>query len=593
MMNDEPGGSPRPDRTPDLQELRKNLRKVYFFLFAIGMLVMLAVEIIYLSIGYISWVGFLVDFVIVTVVLTVVVLITYLLNRKIWLQAYDTANKLLTIEEISTDAVIAIDTDTAITAWSQGAEKVFGYSEDEALGQSIAIIAPDDFLERELPAMEKVVDEGCISMHRTVSRRRSGELFPVDVSVNLLHDPEGGLSGALAVLRDISREVETRRKLRESEERYRDLYESDLYGVVATDMQGNILECNEAYAAMLGYARDELTGMAFGELTPAEWQAVEKDIIENQVIPNGFSDEYEKEYTRKDGSLFPVSLRVRRRDDAEGNPIGMWAIVRDVSERKQYERFITDTIVRLDEANVKLEEADRLRRDFIAMVSHELRSPLQTIESSVNALRQHSPDSPPGVTNELVDILDRGLQRLSRLVDDLLDIACIETGQLRLKLTEGDLVELASRVVEAYQPFFSEKNIELRMDTACGACTVVYDPMRIEQVLVNLVDNALKFTESGVVTVSLDCSANRAVCSVTDSGPGIPAGIQDKIFDKFYSVDAPHEDNSRGVGLGLAISKGIVDAHGGSIWVESAIGKGSTVAFDLPRGEAPTGGRAR
>ena len=360
------------------------------------------------------------------------------------------------------------------------------------------------------------------------------------------------------------------------------IYDSSLDGIVIFDMAGNITDCNQAFAGMLDYDREELRGLNSSEITPKEWLTVDDDVNENQVKKSGFSDEYTKEYMRGDGTVFPVSIRVWRLDDKEGGQVGTWALVRDISDRKRYESFIYDTILRLEKANERLQEMDALKTGFVSVVSHELRSPLTTVQTSLTALKEMPLGATAEVREQLLGTLDRGVLRLSLLIDDTLDLTRIESGQLKIKLEPVDAAELLKRLVSSYEARFAAKGIALSVEAPDEPCVGVQDPDRIEQVLVNLIENALKFTDEGTVTLKVEYTPNRIIYSVSDSGPGIPPELHQKVFEQFFSTQEPHGSEQGGLGLGLAICKGIVEAHGGGIWVESRKGEGSTFMFDIP-----------
>ncbi|MFH1149594.1 MAG: PAS domain-containing sensor histidine kinase [Actinomycetota bacterium] len=373
-----------------------------------------------------------------------------------------------------------------------------------------------------------------------------------------------------------------RRRLAESEERYGRLYETSMDGILHTDMEGTVLECNKAFAEMLGYLPAELKGKTYFDITPGKWRGVDWDVITNQLLVTGHSDKYFKEYVRKDGSLVPVSVRAWLDEDEAGELSGIWARAEDISEQKRYEDFIRETIIRLEQANDRLREMDMLKTEFVAVVSHELRAPLAAIESALAAMKAINAASEDPRPAQLMSVLNRGVVRLSHLVDDLLDITRIESGQLRLEQVEVDPVELASRVVETYRARAEEKGVNLTLASNGGPCASICDPRRVEQVLVNLVDNALKFTPGGEVRVDVECAPYRAVYSVTDSGPGIPPELQDRVFEKFFSSPPVVESGTQGTGLGLAICRGIVEAHGGKMWVDSDTGRGATFHFEIP-----------
>ncbi len=382
--------------------------------------------------------------------------------------------------------------------------------------------------------------------------------------------------------RNLDERMRMEEQVRRSEERLKTLFESSADGIFYTDNDGHILECNSAFVEMLGYTRDELKGITYQQLTPGDWHQVDSDVIESQLKNSGYSDEYMKEYMTRDGVRIPVATRVWVFNDRSGEPEGAWAMVRNLSERIQYESFMRETIIRLEEANDRLQELDRLKTELVAMVSHELRAPLGAIESSLNAMRVLKDGSSPDEQEELIRILDRGVRRLSRLVDDLMDITRIESGQLKLEPRPVDAADLAGRVVTSFEGLFADKGIDIAFERPAGACMALCDPGRIEQVLTNLIANALKFTDEGGVVVSIDSTPGDTMFCVADSGPGLPSELHQKVFEKFFSLDLSSTDGKQGVGLGLAISKGIVEAHDGHIWVESGTGAGAKFCFEIP-----------
>lgn len=364
--------------------------------------------------------------------------------------------------------------------------------------------------------------------------------------------------------------------------RYKVLFETSAEGIIFADNDGRILECNDAFAEMLGYSPNELMGKTSREITPADWHDVDQDVEESQIKSAGHSDEYKKEFLKKSGSRVPVSVRAWVVYDGSGKPEGSWVVVRNLSEHVQYESFVRETLTRLDQARDALVELDRIKNDLVATVSHELRAPLATIESSLNAMKAMQPGGQLEEREELLRILDRGVQRLSKLVEELMDMTRIESGGLRLERRTVDSMELAARVVKTFEGPFAEKGLALVLDESGGECPATFDPQRIEQVLTNLIENALKFTEQGRVSVRVERDPSNVVFSVKDSGPGISTELHQKVFEKFFSLDDQPREGRQGVGLGLAISKGIVEAHGGRIWINSRRGAGATFSFEIP-----------
>lgn len=472
-------------------------------------------------------------------------------------------------------ASILIDPDGLVLAANARCSEMFGRAADGIVGSRANDLMPAD-----LPSDRA----GWADMMRRASKPME---FMVahkgrDYRYNIV--PAGEDSGRVPriaiFVEDVTEALELARKTGESEQLYRTLFESSLDGIVYTDTNGLIIDCNQSYAKILGYEVDELTGKNVWELTPLEWQSVDREVIEHQLMPSGFSDRYEKKYRRRDGSLVPVNLRVWATYDSMGRIVGAWARVEDISERKQYEDFIRQTIIRLEQANDRLREADSLKTEFVATVSHELRAPLGVVESSMAALNSLGDRVTDEQRAELLALVERGVRRLGRLVDDLLDITRIESGQLRLEVEQVNIVEVAERVLKSFEGRFADRGVGIILERLDTELAVQCDPHRVEQVLTNLVDNAMKFTGKGLVRVRLEGTPSRVICSVSDSGPGVPPALQQKVFEKFFTSEQP--DGSQGVGLGLAISRGIVEAHGGSMWVENLAGSGATFGFELP-----------
>ena len=654
----------------------------------------------------------LIDILIYTVVVMALFAAIYLYTRSVWRRVYLTEKRLISINKISTDAVFSVDLDFTITGWSRGAELMTGYSEAEAVGQTIAIILPDDFLERDSKALEEFVVRGMVDRCRTMRKRKNGQVFHAELSASRLTTPEGELIGFMTVMRDITDQValegelrdrveteqallnatselaflldgdgnieainetgarslgirrpidaiglklqdllpeeaardrvkrveevvrsgkpggfegdfrerhfdhnvypvlneqgelvrlavfvkdvtesvEMQERLKASEEKYRELFESSTDGIMLVDASGIIVQCNQALAEMLGRPVEDVVDRRADDITPPDWHAIDKDVLENQLRNVGHSDVYTKEFFRGDGTRVPVSVRSWIVTE-EGRTVGFWTLVSDISERRKYENFIHETIVRMEEAYDRLSEMDRLKTEFVGMVTHELRAPLATIESSLSALRVIEKSGSPAERRELREILERGVDRLSQLIEDLLDVTRIESGQLKLEAVPDDICELARNVASAYRPRFAEKGLELTVEVPEGRCIGLYDPGRIEQVLTNLVDNALKFTTEGGVTIKVDGRPNRIFVSVSDTGRGVEVSEQSQIFEKFFTSQTTGD--KRGTGLGLAICKGIVENCGGSIWVESTRDSGSRFTFDLPAEQVSPGAARR
>jgi PAS domain S-box-containing protein len=271
--------------------------------------------------------------------------------------------------------------------------------------------------------------------------------------------------------------------------------------------------------------------------------------------------------------------------DGDGRVIGTFGISRDVTAQVGAEDALARQASELSAQNERLRELDRLKDEFIATVSHELRTPLTSIIGYIELLRDEGMDGPN--TGQFTEVIGRNAEQLLRLVGDLLFLSRMRTGKLAIDLHATDLAGLAAKAVAEMRPQARRKNVELVL-SATAVPPFAADPVRITQLLGNLISNAVKFTAAGGrVDVSIGAQEDRAVLAVADTGAGIPAADREKIFERFYRSATAARLVVPGTGLGLPIVKAIVEAHGGSITVDSAEGQGSTFTVHLPLRPVP------
>jgi len=357
------------------------------------------------------------------------------------------------------------------------------------------------------------------------------------------------------------------------------LVESAGDAIVSTDLEHRILTWNSGAQAIFGYPKAEVTGGSMALLLP-QGTAHELDEIRHIVLETGVIRNLEVPRRKKDGTRIEVALSVSPIEDTNGRVAGFLHLAKDITDKKRYEE--------------RLKELDTMKSDFVSSVSHELRTPLTAIKGSIDNMLD-------GLTGELNEKQTRYLNRiksnadrLSRLINDLLDLSRIEAGKIELKPARLELGRLASDIAETLRPMAAEKLIELEIASA-KAVTAWADRDKITQVIMNLIGNALKFTPPrGKVTVAVEQNGDDWVrVSVADTGPGIPRGEAEKIFDKFYQVANADKQKTRGTGLGLSISKSLVEMHGGKIWMDSEAGKGSRFSFTLPAEQVLPGAPAK
>jgi len=343
--------------------------------------------------------------------------------------------------------------------------------------------------------------------------------------------------------------------------------------VVATTLDDRILTWNRAAEIIFGYDKQEALGQSMAMLLPPD-RLQELEEIRNKVQHVSVIRNLEVRRQRKDGVIIEVALAVSPIKDGAGNMTGFLHLAKDITEKMRYER--------------RLRDLDKMKSDFVSNVSHELRTPLTAVKGSVDNML----DGITGTLNEkqirYLTRIKSNTDRLSRLINDLLDLSRIEAGKIDIKPTVLSPENLARDVVESLRSMVVDKLIDLEVICHERDVTTWADRDKVTQVLMNLIGNAVKFTPShGNVTIAIERDGDGWVqVSVADTGPGIPRPELERIFDKFYQVSQVDKRKSRGTGLGLAISKALVQMHGGKIWVESELGKGSTFSFTLPEPQA-------
>lgn len=258
-----------------------------------------------------------------------------------------------------------------------------------------------------------------------------------------------------------------------------------------------------------------------------------------------------------------------------------WTAWRYMKERRQAARAeVEESLVRL---NQELVRADLEKSEFIERASHELRGPLTAVDGAMQLMERHFRGQLDEVGQQLVDIARTGTKRLTELVENLFDISLIESGGFRLEQREVDLDEMVEDTVREFEALAMEKGLSLETGTTVGDCMLTTDPHAVRRVLENLVGNAIKYTDSGEVKVSVGAEGDAVRIAVSDTGRGIPLDSQQEVFGKFARLEQPSGSKGRGAGLGLTICRGLAEGLGGRVWLKSTEGKGSTFYFEIPR----------
>lgn len=385
-----------------------------------------------------------------------------------------------------------------------------------------------------------------------------------------LKDEQGRSIGVMGVFWDVTERRQAQAQLLASEKRYRARYESMPDGFVRKDMSGRFLEFNPAYLQMLGYSEEELKGKSYQDITPEKWHPIEARIMQEQVLQRGHSDFYEKEYRRKDGTVFPVELRVFLWREEEGGAPSTWAIVRDITARRRAEESAAKALHDVERSNKELEQ-------FAYVASHDLQEPLRMVASYTQLLaRRYGEKLDPDAKQFIAYAVD-GANRMQRSIHDLLMYSRLSSRAQPLAPTDAHAAlgeALANLSLNIKEAGAIVTNDELP--------TVKVDHSQLVQVFQNLIGNAVKFhgPEPPRVHVRAERGGGEWTFSVRDNGIGIAPEHFERIFVLFQRLHA--RADHPGTGIGLAVCRRIVERHGGKIWVESARGKGATFHFTLP-----------
>lgn len=469
----------------------------------------------------------------------------------------------------SDDAIISKDLNGTILSWNPAAERIFGYTAEEAIGKHISIIIPPDRLSEEDMIIGKIRAGERLDHFEAVRRAKNGNLLDLYVTVSPIRNAAGTIVGASKVARDI-----TAMKKAERESAYlSSIIETSDDAIISKDLDGIITSWNKSAERIFGYPAEEIVGKHISILIPQERISEEEGIL--TTLRNGKRiDHFETMRRHRNGHLIPVSLTVSPIRNTAGNIIGASKISRDISERIRAEENMRQANIRKDE--------------FMANMSHELRTPMNAV-IGLASLMMRMDDLPPKAL-KFVETLKISADNLMELINDLLDFSKIQSNALELEQVEFDLAEQVERAVSVTNVKAQEKRLGLRVHFIPPLSRhYIGDPLRVHQVLMNLLSNAIKFTEKGTVDVEISgapAADKRTLVTmrVRDTGIGIPKDKLETIFEKFTQADSSMTRRYGGSGLGLAITKALVEKMGGAISVNSKQGEGSVFTVTLSLG---------
>jgi len=468
--------------------------------------------------------------------------------------------------ESNIDALMTIDPKGVITDASEQMEKLAGCTRVELIGSPFKQHFTDSARAEE--GLRQVLSEGRVSNYDLTVRSKDGKETVVSYNAAIFNDRDGRLRGVFAAARDVS-------ERKRAESHCHGLLESAPDAMVIVSPDGRILLVNSQTEKMFGYHRDELLGQLVELLVP-KWLQINCAVHNRSGIqdPSGQPENASQELfgMRQDSTEFPIEIRLNPLETEEEI-----LVIRDITERKRVERAI-------QERNDGLEKANRTKDRFLASMSHELRTPLNAVIGFTGTLLMRLPGPLNDEQEDQLLTVERSANQLLSLINDLLDLARIESGNVELNLVPVPCCSVIDEVIDALKPMADSKQLELTSLVSDQNVTVQTDSRALTQILLNLTTNALKFTDHGEVRIGLTQHFDNGVVteiSVSDTGVGIRPEDQNKLFNAFQQVGGKRRFLHQGTGLGLYVSQKLANLLGGRISVRSEPDKGSTFTLAI------------
>lgn len=468
--------------------------------------------------------------------------------------------RLVAIIMSSGDAIVSKTLDGIIQSWNHSAEKLFGYSEHEAIGKHISIIIPDERLSEEGVIIKKLKKGQRIEHFETIRKRKDGTEIHVSLSISPMKDSNGKIFGASKIARDITQQKIDEQLMRENEERFRLATSAGKIGIWDWDIVGHNLKWSDRTFEIHGVnpKKFKVSLENFHLLIhPDDRKSTRKKI--NDALEGKCDFNTVFRIVRPNGEIRWITTSATVIRDENGNPLRMLGALSDITQEKNIEQE---------------------RNDFVGIATHELKTPVTSLKAYTEVLQRRFAKHGDMFSSEQLGKMNAQLDKLTMLISDLLDVTKIESGKLRMHIEKFDFDQFILEIAEEMQRTTERHSIIIEGSTKKQ---VEADRERVAQVLTNFISNAIKYSpHSDKVVIQTSSSKDGVTVGVRDFGIGIPKTKQDKLFQRFYRVTGHKENTFPGIGLGLYISKEIILRQQGKIWLESETGKGSTFYFFLP-----------
>jgi PAS domain S-box-containing protein len=481
-------------------------------------------------------------------------------------------------------AIFLMDTRGYIQTWNAGAQAIKGYRADEIIGEHFSRFYPPEDAASGKPARALAIAEAEGHYREEGWRvRKDGSLFWASVTLSAIRDEGGRLAGFLKITRDLTDKKQAEDALKENEEKFRLMVEAVKdYAIFMLDPHGLVASWNPGAERIKGYRADEIVGSHFSRFYPQADVDSRKPDRELEIAAAEGRYQEEGWRIRKDGTTFWASVTISPVRDPTGTLRGFVKVTQDLTQRREADQQRVE-LLREQAARAEAEKINQVKDEFLAMLSHELRTPLNAIVGWAHLLRA-APQMDPTQVARGLEAIDRNAAIQTQIVADVLDISRMTSGKVRLNPRRIDPGEVVNAAIDTVRPAAEARRINLSVSLPETPAFVYADGDRLQQVVWNVLQNAVKFTPSGGrVEARLERRDSSVEIAVTDTGIGIRPEFLPHVFETFRQADSSASRRHGGLGLGLAIVKQLVELHGGRVTAESkGEGRGTTVRVRLP-----------
>jgi PAS domain S-box-containing protein len=483
--------------------------------------------------------------------------------------------------EAARDGILILDVDTGrISDVNPFLIELLGFSHAEMVGKTVGELSPFKDIESNKVMLERLQRDGYVRYEDLPLETRDGRHVAVEFVSNVYQ------AGDKKVIQCNIRDITERKRTELASIRLAAIIESSDDAIIGKDLNGVISSWNKGAEQIFGYSATEMIGTSITRLIPADRQDEANQIL-GKIRSGKSVEHFETLRQTKDGRLIDVSVTASAIKDATGKAIGVSKVARNITERKRAEKKMHNIQAQLEQTNRNLTKRSQEIQYFYHTLSHELKTPLTAAREFVSLVIDGLAGELNATQLNYLGIAKKSCTELAVYINDLLDATRLDTGKLHIELKAVSLAAIIQRAIAVMEPVAARKKIRLSEELDTDLTDVMVDESRIMQILTNLLNNALKFTfEGGEIIVKLAEYSKSSECvqiSVTDNGCGIPKDKIDNLFHRFYQIKNGDATPEKGVGLGLYLCRELVLMHRGSIWVESALGKGSTFSFTIPK----------